>query len=367
VKVTGIEARSYSLPLDPPFNAAWDPKPRTTFGETIVIVETDDGARGYAGGAPVPDAALLESLLTGMDPSDTNRVFEICQSVDFHHGRNWTVEVAVWDLIARAAGKPLWQFLGGSNDHFRAYASTGERVEPAMRVERLLAWQEKGIRAAKIRFNHSNWREDVRVVQAAREAVGPSMDLMVDANHGWRMAGDLSHRWDLAMAQQCARALGDLNVFWLEEPLDTADIDGYAALRETSPIPIAAGEMVRSLSETRRLLESVDVIQNDVVLAGGVSGSRIVAGWAGDRNRVWSPHTWSTGLGLLANLHTALAYSQADYIEVPYDPPAWTTDRRDFMLPLQLEIGRDGDIAVPSGPGLGIEPDLVALERYRVG
>ncbi len=366
MRITGIEARSYSLPLDPPFNAAWDPKPRTTFGETIVIVETDDGGRGYAGGAPVPDVALLESLLTGLDPNDTTRVFEICQSVDFHWGRNWTVEVAIWDLLARAAGKPLWSFLGGSSDHYRAYASTGERIDPRVRVERLLAWHEEGVLAAKIRFNHADWREDVKVVAAARDAVGSRMELMVDANHGWRMPGDLSRRWDLATAQQCAGALGELDVFWLEEPLDTADIEGYAALRETSPVPIAAGEMVRSLSESRRLLESVDVIQNDVVLAGGVSGCRIVAEWAEDRNRVWSPHTWSTGLGLLANLHTALAYSKADYIEVPYDPPAWTTDRRDFMLPWQVEIGQDGDITVPSGPGLGIEPDLVALERYRV-
>ena len=83
-------------------------------------------------------------------------------------------------------------------------------------------------------------------------------------------------------------------------------------------------------------------------------------------NRVWSPHTWSTGLGLLANLHVALAYSTAEFIEVPYDPPAWTPARRDFMLPLQLEIGHDGCIAVPPGPGLGVEPDLEALDQYRV-
>src|SRR5687767_15943746 len=80
VKITGIEARSYSLPLDPPFNAAWDPQPRTAFDETIVVVETGDRARGFAGGAPVPDVALLESLLIGLDPTDTDRVFQICQS-----------------------------------------------------------------------------------------------------------------------------------------------------------------------------------------------------------------------------------------------------------------------------------------------
>jgi D-galactarolactone cycloisomerase len=366
VRITGIEARSYSLPLDPPFDAAWDPKPRTRFDETIVIVATDDGVRGYAGGAPVPDVGLLESLLVGLDPIDTDRVFDICQSVDFHHGRNWTVEVAIWDLLARSAGKPLWQLLGGTIDRYRAYASTGERVEPAERVERLLAWQARGIRAAKIRFNQPDWRDDLKVVEAAREAVGSGMELMVDANQGWRMAGDLSRRWELATAQQCARALGELDVFWLEEPLDTADLEGYAALRDSSPVPIAAGEMVRSLSETRRLLDSVDVIQNDVVLAGGVTGGLLVAGWAGERNRVWSPHTWSTGFGLVANLHVALALSKAEFIEVPFDPPAWTEQRRDFMLPQPIEIDREGNVTVPSGPGLGFEPDLEALERYRI-
>ena len=367
MKITGIEARSYSLPLDPPFSAAWDPNPRSNFGETIAIVETDDGARGYAGGATVPDVRLIESLLVGLEPDDTDRVFRICQSVDFHSGRNWTVEVAVWDLLARAAGQPLWQFLGGRSDGYRAYASTGERVNPEVRVERLLAWLEQGIGAAKIRFTAPDWREDLKVVEAARDAVGSRMDLMVDANHGWRMPGDLSPPWDLATAAQCASALGDLGVYWLEEPLDTADVDGYASLRDTSPVRIAAGEMVRSLSDTRRLVGSVDVIQNDVVLAGGVTGGRRVSGWAQQQNRVWSPHTWSTGFGLLANLHAALAYSTAEYLEVPYDPPAWTAERRDFMLPLHLQIGRDGCIRVPPGPGLGIEPDLDGLERYRVG
>ena len=366
MKITGIEVRGYSLPLDPPFRAAWDPKPRTSFGETLVIVSSDAGLRGFAGGAPVPDAKLMESLLLGRDADDTDGVYGICQTVDFHSGRNWTMEVAVWDLLARAADQPLSQFLGGRSGGYRAYASTGERVGAEVRVERLLAWQEQGVGAAKLRFSHSDWREDLKVVEAAREAVGPGMELMVDANQGWRMPGDLSSRWDLATARDCAGALGELGVYWLEEPFDTSDIESYAALRASGLVRVAAGEMVRSLSETRRLVDSVDVIQNDVVLAGGVSGCRMVAGWAQEKNRVWSPHTWSTGLGLLANLHVALAYSTAEFIEVPYDPPAWTPERRDFMLPLPLQIGHDGCVAVPPGPGLGVEPDLEALEQYRV-
>ena len=165
-------------------------------------------------------SALLESLLVGLDPNDTDRVFDICQSVDFHHGRNWTVEVAVWDLLARAGGQAAVATAGREPPTATApMRRPGSGSNRRVRVERLLAWQEQGVRAAKLRFNHSDWREDVKVVEAAREAVGSGMELMVDANQGWRMAGDLSRRWDLATAQDCARALGELGVFWLEEPL----------------------------------------------------------------------------------------------------------------------------------------------------
>lgn len=368
MRITSIEARSYLLPLDPPFLAAWDPQPRISFAETIVTVSTDEGVTGSCGGAPVPDVDLLERLLVGIDPTDTERILGVVESVDFHGGRNWTVEVAIWDLLGKAAGQPLWKLLGGSTDRFRAYASTGDRISPDVRAARLARWQDEGIGAAKLRFHHHDWRKDLKVVEAARQAVGDDMDLLVDANQGWRMPGDLTPRWDIATASECARALAGLGVYWLEEPLDTSAIDDYVRLRDSSPLPIAAGEMMRSLSESRRFVESgaVDVIQNDVVLAGGIGGCRRVAEWALAAGIVWSPHTWTTGYGLLANLHAALAWSSAEYLEVPFDPPAWSAERRDYMLPGPLDLDSEGFIVAPSGPGLGMEPDLVALERWRV-
>jgi D-galactarolactone cycloisomerase len=368
MRVTSIESRSYALPLDPPFRAAWDPVPRRSFPETIVTVRTDEGISGSCGGAPVPDLAALERLLVGLDPTDTTTVFATCETVDFHGGRNWTVEVAVWDLVAKAAGQTLWKFLGGEKDQFKAYASTGERIDPDERAERLVAWKEQGIGAAKIRFHAPDWRDDLRVVEQCRAAVGSDFDLMVDANQGWRMPGDLAPRWNLATATDCATALADVGVYWLEEPLDTHAVDDYTRLREKTPVRIAAGEMVRCLPESRQLLAAggVDVIQNDVVLAGGITGCRMVAGWAGAAGAEWSPHTWSTGYGLLANLHAALAMSTARYLEVPYDPPAWSVERRDFMLPFGLEIDQGGWITAPPGPGLGVEPDFDGLEQWRV-
>ncbi|MGH8928475.1 MAG: mandelate racemase/muconate lactonizing enzyme family protein [Acidimicrobiia bacterium] len=369
MRITSLETRSYRLPLDPPFSAAWDPKPRTSFHETILIVNTDAGVGGFCGGAPVPDLALLERLLVGEDPTDTERIHGICETVDFHGGRNWTVEVAVWDLIARAADQPLWEFLGGDRDRLLAYASTGERVSAAERSARLVAWKEAGIGAAKIRFHASDWREDLKVVERCRAELGHDYVLMVDANQGWRMPGDLRPRWDLTTAIDCAAALADLGVYWLEEPLDADSIDDYARLREKSRVRIAAGEMVRTFSDSRRLLDAggVDVIQNDVVLAGGVTGCRRLVGRAEEMGAVWSPHTWSTGYGLVANLHVALAHSTGDFIEVPFDPPAWTVDRRDFMLPVPVEIDQQGYVSPPPGAGLGVEPDFGSLEKWRIG
>ena len=146
---------------------------------------------------------------------------------------------------------------------------------------------------------------------------------MVDANQGWRMPGDLRPRWDVAEAAQCARALEPLGVYWLEEPLASDDVDGYAALRRRTDLRLAAGEMVRQAHEARDLIVrgGVDVIQTDVVLAGGIGGCRRVSALADLHRRAWSPHTWSNGYGLVANLHAALAFSTGAFLEVPYDPP----------------------------------------------
>jgi L-alanine-DL-glutamate epimerase-like enolase superfamily enzyme len=191
---------------------------------------------------------------------------------------------------------------------------------------------------------------------------------MVDANQGWRMAGDREPRWDVATAAQCAAVLERLGVWWLEEPLPTADLEGYARLRARTDIRLAAGEMVRTAHEARDLVlrGGLDVIQPDVGLTGGIGGCRRLAALADLCGRMFSPHTWSNGYGLVANLHLALAVSTCPYVEVPFDPPAWSAERRDWLLPAPLEIAPDGTIAPPPGPGLGVTPDLDALERYRV-
>ena len=369
MRIAGLEVRHYSFPLDPPFNAAWDPVPRATQDASLVMVSVDDGLTGYASGDNLPDAALLERLLVGLDPLRTEVVRELCETIDFHGGRPWTAEVAVWDLAARALDVPLWRLLGGRSERLLAYASSGELVDADERARRVVELRDSGVKAVKLRFHHADWRRDVEVVERVRDAVGTEVDLMVDANQGWRMAGDREARWDVATASQCARALERLGVYWLEEPLRTDDVEGYATLRRRTSLRIAAGEMVRGAFEARDLIVrgGVDVIQPDAVLAGGFGGCRRIAALADLCARSFTPHTWSNGLGLLANLHMALAVSTCPYVEVPFDPPAWTPARRDWLLPAPIEIAADGTIAPPAGPGLGVVPDLDALEAFRVG
>ena len=368
MRIARIETRRYVFPFESPLRVAWDPVPRTQQQATIVIVTSDDGVEGCASGDALPDSELLERLLSGVDPLRTEVVREICETVDFHHGRPWTVEAAVWDLAGKALGLPCWQLLGGRSDRLLAYASNAELLTAEERIGRVLSLRDAGVRAIKLRFHHADWRKDVATVEAVRAAAGPQLEIMVDANQGWRMPGDREPRWDVATAAQCARALEPLGVYWLEEPLRTEDVEGYRALRRLTGLRVAAGEMVRSAHEARDLVVrgGVDVIQTDVVLSGGISGCKRIAALADLHGRMWSPHTWSNGYGLVANLHLALACSTCPFVEVPFDPPGLTAEQRDWLLPEPVRIADDGTIAPPPGPGLGVTPDFDGLEQFRV-
>ena len=193
------------------------------------------------------------------------------------------------------------------------------------------------------------------------------MALMVDINQGWRMAGDTSRSLDPVAAREVAARLAALDVVWLEEPLAGTDLAGLAALRGSAPgIRIAGGEMTRTFAELLAAIEAdaFDVYQPDVVLAAGMSRARTLAELALARNRWFTPHTWTNGIGLLANLHVAAGVGGGPFLEFPYDPPGWSVERRDFMLAEPVRPGPDGILHVPSAPGLGIVLDEAAMRRY---
>lgn len=368
MQITAIELTRLNLPLDPPFNAAWDPNPRTDFPATLVTVRTDEGVTGYGSGDTMDGFEAYEHLFLGTDPLQILSQVRRIETVNFHGGRYWPLEAALWDIVGKVAGMPVSAFFGGARDRLPAYASSGELKAPQARAEAALAARELGFRAMKIRIARDRIDEGVASVRAAREAVGDGFDLMVDLNQMWRMSGDIEPALPLARVRRLAQELADLGVLWLEEPLPQADVIGARRVRAETGIQVAGGEMVRSLPEMLALVEqdAFDVYQPDVALAVGMYRARQIAEAADVRHRMFTPHTWSNGLGLLANLHVAAGVDARPYIEFPFDPPGWTPERRDFFM-RPLMIDEHGDLRVPDAPGLGVELDDDAIARYRVG
>lgn len=367
MKITGIRLDRVIEPLDPPFDAAWDPVPRRSFGATIVRVETDEGLVGIGSGDTMAGFTEFEHLFIGRDPLAIAHHVRVLETIDFHAGRYWPLEAALWDIAGQVEGQPVAALFGGRADGIPAYASCGSLLPAEARAESALRLREEGFRALKIRVDPRRLEDGMNAVAATRRAVADTMAIMVDLNQGWRMAGDVSSPIDHRTARSIAARLAELDVLWLEEPLDGGDLTGLAELRAAVPgIRFAGGEMTRTYRELVAALDAdaFDVHQPDVVLAAGMLRGREFAQLALDKRRWYTPHTWTNGIGLLANLHVAAGVGGGPFIEFPYDPPGWTPERRDFMLAEPVRVSPDGILRVPQRPGLGANLDEVALRRF---
>jgi D-galactarolactone cycloisomerase len=366
LRITAIRLQRLTLPLDPPFYAAWDPAPRRTFDATIVRVETDAGLTGIGSGDTMAGFDDYFQLFVGRDPVAIARHARTLETVSFHGGRYWPFEAALWDLLGQACGVSVATLLGGSASAIPAYASWGELRDPGRRAEDAHALVEEGFRAVKVRIARGRLDEGIAVVAAIRAAVGDALEIMVDLNQWWRMAGDIAVRNGPVDARRVIERLRSHGVVWIEEPLPGEDLRGMRTLRDQTGVRIGGGEMARTFEELRLALEedALDVFQPDVVLALGISGARTLAELALRRNRWFTPHTWTNGIGLLANLHVCAGVGGGPFLEFPYDPPGWTPDRRDFMLDAPLGLSPDGLVRVPDAPGLGVVLDEEAVEFY---
>ncbi|HET6499855.1 MAG TPA: mandelate racemase/muconate lactonizing enzyme family protein [Amycolatopsis sp.] len=368
MKITDIVLDRLRLPLDPPLRAAWDPVPRRHFDATIVRVHTDDGVTGIGSGDTMDGFDAVRHLFVGQDPLDIVRHVKAIETANFHRGRYWPLEAALWDVIGKVAGLPVATLFGNAASAVPAYASSAELKAPWERVEAAFAAREAGFRAMKIRIDRDRITEGVAAVAAVRDALGPGFVIMVDLNQSWRMAGDTAAATDLAATRALVRKLAELDVYWVEEPLPYADVAGLRTLRAENPgVRIAAGEMHSSVPELLRYLEDdvLDVYQMDVVLAIGMHRARTLAELAQLKHRAFTPHSWTNGIGLLANLQVCAGVGGGPWFEFPYDPPGWTPRRRDFMLAEPVMISEAGEVEVPAAPGLGVELDEEAVARWR--
>jgi L-alanine-DL-glutamate epimerase-like enolase superfamily enzyme len=368
-RIAAIAISHHRLELDPPFHASWDTKPRISFDATLVRVTTDTGLVGVGSGDRMLGFEGHEGLFTGTDPLAIERHYRVLSNIDFHYGRCWPLDLALWDLAGKITGQPCWKLLGGLSGRVRAYASSGTLRDPGAMAEAAERYVTQGFKALKIRFHRGDWRDDIRALEAVRARVGTQLELLVDCNQGWRMPWDTQTPWTLKDALPVARELERLGVFWMEEPLYRGDRDGMKALRAATDVRIAAGEMTRQLHELRDLITSgcVDVLQPDVALVGGITGLRRIATLAQEHNLTFTPHTWTNGMGVVANAHLVAGYVDAPFLEFPYDPPEWDLDRRDFMMAQPLRADADGWLNLGDEPGMGYALDEERLAATRIG
>jgi L-alanine-DL-glutamate epimerase-like enolase superfamily enzyme len=338
---------------------------------TLITVFTDEGVAGF-GSVFTNDAlvraalALLEPLYKGENALEPQRVSEKLHMHTFWMGRGGSlthtisgIDIALWDILGKATGQPAGRLLGGCyRDRVLPYASVLMR-EPDVLAEQLREIRAQGFRAFKIGwgpFGRQNSTLDEQIVKAARAAVGPESRLMVDAGG----SDGFWHR-DYKWALRTAQMLADYDAYWFEEPLAPDNLQDYVLLREHSPVPIAGGEVFTRRQSFYPWIQAkaFDIVQPDVTKVGGISEERRIA-WAAEDNGIrFIPHGWNTAIGLAADLHLASACPHTDMVEYLNGSPFI-----DDILTSKWRMDEEGMLAVPTAPGLGIQPNLEAIERY---
>ncbi len=338
---------------------------------TLIAVVTDEGVVGF-GSVFTNDAlvrgalGVLEPLYRGEAAIEPERVSEKLHQQTFWMGRGGAIthtisgiDIALWDILGQVTGQPVGRLLGGRHrERVRPYASL-LMDEPGRMADVLPPVKARGFRSFKIGWGPFGRRDaatDEAIVRAAREAIGPDCELMVDAggSDGFWAQG---YKWALRTAEM----LRAYDVAWFEEPLHPDALDDYAALRRAAPLPIAGGETLTRRQSFAPWLAAgaFDIVQPDVTKVGGISEERRI-GWAATEAGIrFIPHGWNTALGLAADLHLASAFPGTDRVEYMTGSPYI-----DGIVAAPWQLDADGFLAIPSGPGLGIALDPDAVRRY---
>lgn len=341
---------------------------------TLVAVHTDEGVVGIGSvfsSEALVRAALdqLRPLAVGADPREPDRVSQILHEHTFWLGRGGAVthavsgvDIALWDILGQVAGLPVSTLLGGRyRERVRPYASVLMDDPPVLKddLARLVAL---GFTAFKIgwgSFGRASDAVDEEIVRAARETVGPDALLAVDAG-----GSDAFWSRGLSWAVRTTDMLAGYEVAWFEEALRPDDVDGFAALRRRSRVPISGGEVLTRRQDFHRFLTAgaFDIVQPDTTKGGGLSESRRVAWLAAEFGVAFIPHGWNTAVGLAADLHLAAALPGTELVE--YKTGSAYIDE---LAAGGFALDADGLLPVPSTPGLGLRLDPDALDRYAPG
>jgi L-alanine-DL-glutamate epimerase-like enolase superfamily enzyme len=385
MRIRSVEARWVQIPIEEARQHVSDFGRLLTFDAAILRIETEDGIVGWgegknAAGSAGRYAALVHLLnqeigprLIGRDASQITPIWE-----ELYNGPRAAsaaarghampelsrrglsiaaisaVDIALWDIRGKALGQPVWALLGGrSAERLPAYASGGWADASGIGAQLGSYVEAGGFGAVKMRVGSMDGAPHVSAarVRAARAALGPGIELMVDA-HG---------TYTVAEAKRFAAMAGDADVAWFEEPVSADDRAGIAEVRAATHIPVAVGESECTRFDFRDLAvaRAADILQPDPAFCGGITEAMRIAALASAFNLRLAPHLWAGAPAFFAGLHVVAA-APAGFI-VEFSLGANPMIHELSRAPVAVQ---DGTIAVPEAPGLGLDMDVDAISRF---
>lgn len=353
---------------------SWDDIPQTSYGEHkrfggssqlgLVAIETDEGITGHAFLGSSRNAAdidapglirYLKPVLMGQDPLARERLYQAL----WKRARNTTtravgaIDVALWDIAGKAANMPIHKLLGSFRERAPAYASSQILESPSAYAEQALHYKGLNWPAYKI-HPPQNWREDIKVCEAVRKAVGDDFTVMVDP--GWC--------YNYEQALRVGFAIDELNYYWYEDPLADQDIYNYVKLKQKLKTPIMATEYPQAGLDSYAqwiTTQATDFLRGDVAIKGGITTMIKTAHLAEAFHLNYEIHHGGNSLNNVANLHVMMAIHNAQFFEV-FLPNA----AQKYGLVQDIEVDSQGYVHAPSGPGLGAQIDFELVKRKTV-
>jgi D-galactarolactone cycloisomerase len=361
MKITDVKTYSLVYPVKEPFGNAMRWTRERPFG--VVEVLTDNGITGWGEGALVPARRAIETQVIGRSPFENEVIWEGLHRQGTDPAAISAIDIALWDIMGKALGQPIYSLLGGAfRTRVQAYA-TGlfrqERKDPTgALVEEARGYVDQGFRAMKMKVGFGP-DYDIRNVAAVRRAIGENILFAVDANCGY----------DRSTAIAVGQRIAENNLLWFEEPISADDVEGYIEIRRALKMRIAGAEQFRGRWAFRRMIQerALDIVQPDVCVCGGFTEFRKIAAMASANHIRVIPHMFGTAIRLAATLQLLATLPDSPRALEPF-PTLLEYDMSENALRTELAKEpirhAEGIVNVPQGPGLGIEINRDVLEKY---
>lgn len=326
MRIVDVKAYNVLYPLRHGVQFSWEPYSHDFLIYTVVEVVDEEGFKGYSAVefGPAYKAYLegtVRMVLQGVEFENVGDLSRLIEVGSWIYMRLGPLETAIWDLIGRREGKPIYKLLGGGRKRVKVYASIGRLLDVDEASKLIDKYIDMGIELVKIRLRRARIEDDLNFARALAKKYSGDIDFAADANQAWGVHEPYWSRFD---ALKVAEELYSLGFVWLEEPLYKEDLDGLRWLRDRVDIKIAFGELEHGLSRFKVMVEKglCDIIQSDIVYGNGYSEAVRIASLAEMYGLEYLPHARDPGLGWLHNLHLAASQpkSLTKYIETPIGP-----------------------------------------------